>query len=329
MSSTKNGPVLLVDGDAIVYRIAAATERETEWAPGEITLSTSLPEVYAGIASYLKSWMDFHGASGLRIAMSDAPWTFRMGVYKPYKAHRKDVRKPLGLAKVRQHMYDEHGATMLAGLEADDLMGLWMTDRYRDNGIIVSWDKDMRAVPGKFWVPGTAVPEERGILEADAMWMAQALSGDAADGYPGCKNIGVVRAKRIIEEALTTGPGGKPGTPLEIMWNTVREEYLKKGQTEEEALINTRLARILRHGDYDMKEKKVRLWTPPGDSHRSSLPSTVMLRERARAPRRWSSNASRGPKAWPSISYPSPSRSVVRRAKSSRRTGAKRSSESI
>lgn len=330
MSSTKNGPVLLVDGDALVYRIAAATERETEWTPGEITLSTSLPEVYAGVASYLKGWMDFHGASGLRIAMSDAPWTFRMGVYKLYKAHRKDVRKPLGLAKVRQHMFDEHGATMLAGLEADDLMGLWMTDRYKANGIIVSWDKDMRAVPGRFWVPGTAAVEERNETEADLMWFAQALSGDAADGYPGCKNIGVVRAKRIVEDA-SEKYFKEVGLDLasvaqhtEVLWRTVRAEFVKKGQPEEEALINTRLARILRHGDYDMKEKKVRLWTPPGDRH-SSSPSTVMLRERARAPRRGLSNASRGPKAWPSISYPSPSRSVVRRAKSSPRTGVKRS----
>ena len=228
---------------------------------------------------FLHKWMEHHNTKSFRIAMSDTPWTFRMDVYKPYKMHRADKRKPLGLKAIRQFLFDDCGATFQPGLEADDLMGLWMTDRYRDNGIIVSWDKDMRAVPGRFWVPGTEEVEERDTVQADLMWFAQALSGDAADGYPGCKNVGVVRAKRIVEEALAKA-ADKPDH-VEVLWECVKAEFLKKGQTEEEALTNTRLARILRHGDYDLKEKKVRLWMPPGSP--SSSRSTVMPRARGRA----------------------------------------------
>lgn len=280
-------PTLLVDGDALAYRVAAATERETEWAPGEITLSTSLGAAKEGIELHLNAWKNRFDAAAVKIALSDTPWTFRMDVYKPYKAHRKEVRKPLGLRQLRDYLIEEHFAVILPGLEADDLMGLWMTDprKHKEDGIIVSWDKDMRAVPGRFWVPGTEDVEVRDEVQADLMWMAQALSGDAADGYPGCKNIGVVRAKRIVETALVSAPSDE----LMTMWNAVKAEYVKKGQSVDDAIVSARLARILRHGDYDLKEQKVRLWTPP--DHTSSR-STVMLRARGSLRRAASSSAS-------------------------------------
>lgn len=313
-----------MDGDALAYRVAAATERETEWSPGEITLSTSLSAGKEGIDLFLKTWMLRHNAKSLRVAMSDQPWTFRMSVYKQYKMHRGDKRKPLGLTQLRQYLFDEHGATMQPGLEADDLMGLWMTDKYRDSGIIVSWDKDMRAVPGRFWVPATDDVEVRDEREADVMWMAQALSGDAADGYPGCKNVGVVRAKRILEAALAEADKdlAAPTDHLTVLWETVKKTFLKAGHTEEEALTSAHLARILRHGDYDLKEKKVRLWTPPGSP--SSSPSTVTPPARVRARARKSSNGSRTKRAFPLTFSASPSRSVARRGKSYPRTGPTR-----
>ena len=275
--------------------------------------------------------MEHHKASGLRVAMSDTPWTFRMGVYKPYKAHRKDVRKPLGLQRIRQHLYDKHGATFQPGLEADDLMGLWMTDRYAENGIIVSWDKDMRAVPGRFWVPGTDDVEVRDELAANVMWFAQALSGDQADGYPGCKNVGVVRAKRIVEEmaerSLKELGTNRVFEQHELfLWEVVLKEFLKKGHTKEEALVSARLARILRHGDYNLTSKEVRLWTP-GEA-RSSWPSIPMRQGPVKARARKSSNTSREKRATPWTFSASPSRSVVRRVRSSPRAGAKRRSVS-
>jgi DNA polymerase-1 len=316
---------LLVDGDALAYRLAAANEEETEWAPGELTLSTSLPKVFEGVEAHLKSWQERFGGANVRVALSDTPWTFRMDVYKPYKAHRKEVRKPLGLKRVREYLIEKHNGVVLPGLEADDLMGLWMTDprKHKDDGIIVSWDKDMRAVPGRFWVPGTDDVETRDETEANLMWMAQALSGDAADGYPGCRNVGVVRAKRIVDASIPPKDCVAP-TALDAMWAAVVREYEKKGQTEEDALTNARLARILRHGDYDLKEKKVRLWTPP-QSH-SSSPSTVMPRVRVSPRRPGNSKRWPAPKAWPSISCRSRTRSAAPRVTSSRSIGRARKS---
>jgi hypothetical protein len=44
---------------------------------------------------------------------------------------------------------------------------------------------------------------------------------------------------------------------------TILEAYIKAGQTEEDALRNTRLARILRPGEYNSTTKEPILWTPP------------------------------------------------------------------
>ena len=47
-----------------------------------------------------------------------------------------------------------------------------------------------------------------------------------------------------------------------ILWKGVVETYFTKGLTEGDALIQARLARILRHEDYDYKKKEPILWTP-------------------------------------------------------------------
>ena len=45
-----------------------------------------------------------------------------------------------------------------------------------------------------------------------------------------------------------------------MMWKLVKNSYEKMGYTEEDALRNARMARILRAEDYDFKKKEVKLW---------------------------------------------------------------------
>jgi DNA polymerase-1 len=42
----------------------------------------------------------------------------------------------------------------------------------------------------------------------------------------------------------------------------VVDAYLKAGLTEEDALMNARMARILRAEDWDFENNEVKLWTP-------------------------------------------------------------------
>ena len=58
-----------------------------------------------------------------------------------------------------------------------------------------------------------------------------------------------VGAKKILEKA-------------EDPWTVILEAYIKAGLTEEDAIRNARLARILRPGEYNSTTKEPILWTP-------------------------------------------------------------------
>ena len=133
-------------------------------------------------------------------------------------------------------------------LEADDAMGIYAT-QFPGN-TIVSPDKDMRQIPGKLFNLEdtiTITPEE------GARWhLIQTLAGDQTDGYSGVPGIGVKRAATLFDKE---GYG----------WATVVKAFEDKGLTEEDALLNARLARILTIDDYDTKSKTPLLWTPKAD----------------------------------------------------------------
>ncbi len=61
--------------------------------------------------------------------------------------------------------------------------------------------------------------------------------------------IGVKRATTLFE---------KEG----YSWATVVKAFEDKGLTEDDALCNARLARILTNEDYDSRKQEPRLWTP-------------------------------------------------------------------
>ena len=130
-------------------------------------------------------------------------------------------------------------------LEADDAMGIYATAH--PGNIIVSPDKDMRQIPGKLYnlTDTTTITAEEG-----AKWhMIQTLAGDQTDGYSGVPGIGVKRAETLFN---------KEG----YSWSTIVKAFEDKGLTENDALLNARLARILTLDDYDTERQEPILWTP-------------------------------------------------------------------
>ena len=124
-------------------------------------------------------------------------------------------------------------------------MGVYAT-KYPGN-IIVSPDKDMRQIPGKLYDFKETVeitPDE------GARWhLIQTMAGDNTDGYSGVPGIGIKRAEQIFKLKGYT-------------WKAVVEAFEEKGFTEEDALINAQLARILTTDDYHHEKKEPILWTP-------------------------------------------------------------------
>ena len=108
----------------------------------------------------------------------------------------------------------------------------------------------MRQISGKLYDFNETIditPEE------GAKWhLIQTMAGDNTDGYSGVPGIGIKRAEKIFEEKGYT-------------WKAVVETFEEKGMTEEDALLNARLARILTSNDYDHEKKEPILWTPTSD----------------------------------------------------------------
>ena len=78
------------------------------------------------------------------------------------------------------------------------------------------------------------------------------MAGDQTDGYAGVPGIGVKRAVQLFEENGYN-------------WKTVVDAFEAKGLTEEDALTNARLAKILTASDYDFAEGAPILFTPDAD----------------------------------------------------------------
>ena len=84
--------------------------------------------------------------------------------------------------------------------------------------------------------------------EANYNFFYQTLVGDSTDNYSGCPTVGPKTADKL----LSSGWG----------WDTVVATFEGKGLSEEVALENARLARILRNNEYDTDTGEVKLWHP-------------------------------------------------------------------
>ena len=142
----------------------------------------------------------------------------------------------------------EYKVIIKPGLEADDAMGIYST-KFPGN-IIASPDKDMRQIPGKLYNFDSVFTIDP---DAGAKWhLIQSISGDQTDGYGGVPGIGVKRAETLFNDKGYS-------------WKTVVEAFAERDLSEDDALTNARLAKILTVDDYDFKKKRPILWDPSPD----------------------------------------------------------------
>ena len=109
----------------------------------------------------------------------------------------------------------------------------------------------MRTIPCKL----LAAEEIEHITEkkANRHWFEMSIAGDAGDGILGIKGMGMVAASKTLADTPDT---------KEALWSKVQEIYTKKGYTIADAILNARLTRILREGDYNYQTGEVNLWRP-------------------------------------------------------------------
>jgi len=238
---------ILCDADFIVYKACAAAESEVDFGNDVILVTSNFRDAYNATKRELTKLENKLGTFSTIILFFSDSVNFRKKILPAYKGHR-NRKKPCGYKRVINALREEYKVIMKPTLEADDTMGIYST-KYPGN-IIASPDKDMRQIPGKLYNFDETFTIEP---EAGARWhLIQSISGDQTDGYGGVPGIGVKRAEALFKEKGYS-------------WKTVVSAFKDKGLTEEDALVNARLARILTADDYDFERKEPKLWSPSSD----------------------------------------------------------------
>lgn len=247
----KKKRVLLIDGDILLYKIALNNEIDTHWGDGLWTLHCDEKVCKADVDAVIDDLGSSLSADDYVVTLTDAN-NFRKDVLPSYKSNRREKRKPMVLKALREYVMEKHNGVSWKNLEADDVMGIMATEPSDEERILVSIDKDMRTIPCNLSQDGMTV-EQIPEKIANYNFMIQTIMGDKTDGYDGIDGVGIKTAEKLLLKYTNV--------PLLDLWKIVKGIYKEKGYTQKEALQQARVAHILRHGEYNKKTGKVKLWT--------------------------------------------------------------------
>ena len=242
---------LLIDADWLVYNSCCACEEDTRWNEWQHQLTSDVRDCLNLIENRLDVYKNIaQDKHDIVMCFTSYP-TFRHEIFSDYKINRIGKRKPLALKHTINKVKERYECITYPNLEGDDVLGLLATNGRYDNPIIVSVDKDMRTIPCKL----LAAEEVEHITQkkANRHWFEMSMAGDAGDGIQGIKGMGMVTASKTLADTPDT---------IEALWDKVSKTYIKKGHTLADAILNARLTRILREGDYNYQTGEVNLWKP-------------------------------------------------------------------
>lgn len=238
--------MLLIDSDFLAYKAAQACEIGIDFGEDVIIAQSQFSEVLKVFNNELNKVTKAMMEDDFILYFSSTK-NFRKEIYPDYKGHRMK-RKPLGYKRLVNYCRENHNFKLIEGLEADDTIGIEATRFADPHNIIVSPDKDMRQIPSTLWDMKNDVVEITKD-DGDRWHLIQSLSGDPTDGYSGCPGIGVKRATELLDKN-------------ENKWEAVCKAYRDRGLSDDDALLNARLAKILQKEDFDHDRNQPILWTP-------------------------------------------------------------------
>lgn len=242
----------LLDADIIAFKAAAVSSTSIDWGDGEEERSFSRHQCEEAVNHLVQQWTKAAGARRFFACMT-SPDNYRKAVWSGYKANRKGMKPPAGLGHAKNYIATNYPLLLIPRLEADDVMGIYATSGEFSDAVIVSTDKDLRSVPARLINPDN--PNRSQLISksvANRFWLTQTLTGDASDGFAGAKGIGPKKAEALLRDCQS----------LAEAWDIVVRTFISCGQSEEEAILNAQMARILRAEDWDAKNQKFRLWHP-------------------------------------------------------------------
>ena len=239
---------LLIDGDILTYRTCWACQTQVQWEDDVVTTATNLKEVRAQADAMIAYWQEQLGVEQLVICFSPKGGKyFRHNILESYKGTRKASQKPMGYHSLVEYLKDKYSYLQVPMLEADDTLGILATNGECSRNIIVSVDKDMLTIPCEYYNMDKEVTETVDTKLADYMHLYQTLVGDSTDNYKGCPGVGPKKAADILKIPS---------------WSRVVTAFEKAGLTSDDALVQARVARILRANEYNFETGEVILWEP-------------------------------------------------------------------
>ena len=182
--------IVLIDSDSLLYKgiedILAYQDR--------------IDEIISKIVSDTK-------ATHYRVFLeSPRNYTFRKIIYPDYKSNRVNKELPCNFHEIKQYIIETYNPYLSIGVETDD--SVVATHKYlKDNFpltevILAVNDKDYKTFPvtiydlyhGRFGDVSNITEKE-----ANYNFWVQMLMGDSSDGVKAIPNVGMVKAKKLLE----------------------------------------------------------------------------------------------------------------------------------
>lgn len=263
-------PKLLIDGDGILYRCGFAVEKtkylvvddsgkpqyfdnakdaQAEFDPTSYEIwSRKQLEPIENALYLVNNIMDkltgkYRGYEPeVWLTPSVGNFRDRLAVTHKYKGNREFTQRPKYYKEIVEYLSKNYGARFAHGQEADDELGIGATAD--PASIIVSYDKDLRQVPGKHydWVK----EEEFNVnkKEGTLCFYGQVLAGDTTDNIYGLRGVGPAKASKMLADCASSRD----------CWEVVLRAY-RDQESEDRALENARLCWVRR--------KPNEIWEPP------------------------------------------------------------------
>lgn len=239
------------------------------------------------IKRWPKRFSDVAAWEFVDICVISGKGNWRLDVLDTYKGNRVTKRKPVGYPAYCEKMMEHYPVGVrVDGREGDDTLGILMTNPGLvdcDRVIGVSCDKDFNTIPGLFfWLTPMELVVNT-LEDADKWHMRQTLMGDTTDGYGGVPGVGEAFEGDLMAwldnpkfyephtKVLSRGPRkgqevtewvGREPTEDEPLWACMVSLAASKGMSEEDLLVQARVARILRDGEWNDETGEPVLWKP-------------------------------------------------------------------
>lgn len=221
---------VLCDGDIVAYRCAASCLSKGQLVEPVEVAQTRVNDLMYRIIQETE-------ATKYEVYIGGEN-NFRKAIYPEYKANRKDTQKPPWLDACREQLVVEWQASVVNGMETDDMLGILQTD----DTIIASIDKDLLMIPGKHY---NFVKQEHYLvtpLDGIRHFWFQMIMGDRSDNIPGYDGTARQTTPKFL---LPVIQALNECTNEEAMEKLVKDMYIVNGN-QAQFEINKKLLWILR-----------------------------------------------------------------------------------